>query len=59
MADLLLEIGVEEIPARMLDAARDELRSRVFELLQSELLLAPGNTPEGTPISCRRWSCWI
>src|SRR5664279_2228516 len=38
MPDFLLEIGVEEIPARMIDSARDELARRVSELLQRERL---------------------
>ncbi|HEY1731027.1 MAG TPA: glycine--tRNA ligase subunit beta [Terriglobales bacterium] len=42
MSDFLLEIGTEEIPARMIDAARDELAKRVGDLLQRERL---GNSP--------------
>ena len=38
MADFLLEIGVEEIPARMIDGAREELARRVGELLHRERL---------------------
>src|SRR5580700_8000770 len=38
MADFLLEIGVEEIPARLIDGAREELARRVGELLQRERL---------------------
>ena len=38
MADLLLEIGTEEIPARMIDGAREELARRVGDLLQRERL---------------------
>ena len=38
MADFLLEIGVEEIPARMIDGAREELALRVVELLHRERL---------------------
>jgi len=38
MADFLIEIGVEEIPARMIDGAREELARRVGELLQRERL---------------------
>jgi glycyl-tRNA synthetase beta chain len=38
MADFLLEIGTEEIPARMLDGAREELARRVSELVQRERL---------------------
>src|SRR5689334_3946535 len=40
MADFLLEIGCEEIPARMIDAASQELRDRVHKLLQRENLSA-------------------
>src|SRR4051812_13066089 len=36
MAGLLLEIGVEGIPARMLDAARNEFKQRVEKLLSGE-----------------------
>ena len=32
MPDFLLEIGCEEIPARMIDAASQELRERVLKL---------------------------
>src|SRR5581483_2350844 len=38
MADFLLEIGTEEIPARMIDAAAGELRERVGKLLDRERL---------------------
>jgi glycyl-tRNA synthetase beta chain len=38
MADFLLEIGCEEIPARMIDAAATELARRVAELLSRERL---------------------
>jgi glycyl-tRNA synthetase beta chain len=38
MADFLLEIGVEEIPARMIDGAREEIARRVGELLLRERL---------------------
>jgi glycyl-tRNA synthetase beta chain len=42
MPDFLLEIGCEEIPARMIDAASLELRERVHKLLDRERLLPPG-----------------
>ena len=45
MPDFLLEIGCEEIPARMIDAASQELRERVRALLTRERLL-------GGEISC-------
>ena len=38
MADFLLEIGTEEIPARMIDGAREELARRVGELVVRERL---------------------
>jgi glycyl-tRNA synthetase beta chain len=40
MPDLLIEIGCEEIPARMIDAAREELARRVSDLLGRERLVA-------------------
>lgn len=40
MPDFLLEIGCEEIPARMLDDARKELVERVSNLLMREHLLS-------------------
>ena len=39
MPDFLLEIGCEEIPARMIDAASAELRERLHKLLDRERLL--------------------
>jgi glycyl-tRNA synthetase beta chain len=38
MPDFLLEIGCEEIPARMIDGASNELRERLTSLLQRERL---------------------
>jgi glycyl-tRNA synthetase beta chain len=38
MPDFLLEIGCEEIPARMIDAASRDLRERITTLLQRERL---------------------
>jgi glycyl-tRNA synthetase beta chain len=43
MSDFLLEIGCEEIPARMIDAASRELRERVNSLLQRERLEPDGS----------------
>jgi glycyl-tRNA synthetase beta chain len=43
MPDFLLEIGCEEIPARMIDAASLELRERVHKLLDRERLLPTGS----------------
>jgi glycyl-tRNA synthetase beta chain len=42
MPDFLLEIGCEEIPARMIDAASRELRERLHTLLQREHLEPAG-----------------
>lgn len=44
MADFLIEIGLEEVPARMIAAAEAELGNRVGELLERERLLAPEAT---------------
>ena len=38
MPDFLLEIGCEEVPARMLDAGAQDLRERVSKLLERERL---------------------
>ena len=43
MAEFLFEIGLEEVPARMLAGAEAELRRRVVELLERERLLEPGS----------------
>ena len=40
MADFLIEIGLEEVPARMLASAEAELAKRVVDLLTRERLLA-------------------
>ena len=44
MSDFLLEIGLEEIPARMIAGAEAELGKRVQELLTRERLLDDGAT---------------
>ncbi|HEY6339821.1 MAG TPA: glycine--tRNA ligase subunit beta [Candidatus Sulfotelmatobacter sp.] len=49
MADFLLEIGCEEIPARMIDAASAELRERVAALLHRERLAVSEVTGFDTP----------
>jgi len=41
MADFLIEIGLEEVPARMIAGAETELGRRVSDLLKRERLLAP------------------
>jgi len=42
MPDFLLEIGTEEIPARMIAGAQEELQRRVVDLLNRERLVASG-----------------
>jgi glycyl-tRNA synthetase beta chain len=49
MPDFLLEIGCEEIPARMIAAASEELRTRVGALLTRERLAAGEVTAFDTP----------
>jgi glycyl-tRNA synthetase beta chain len=49
MPDFLLEIGCEEIPARMIDAASQELRDRVSALLTRERLTGGEITSFDTP----------
>jgi len=49
MPDFLLEIGCEEIPARMIDAASRELRERVGALLSRERLGGDGLSPLASP----------
>src|SRR6516165_8227893 len=49
MPDFLLEIGCEEIPARMIDAASQELRERLTALLARERLSAGEITSFDTP----------
>jgi glycyl-tRNA synthetase beta chain len=47
MPDFLLEIGTEEIPARMIDDARSELVRRMAALLARESLMKP---TDGKPV---------
>jgi glycyl-tRNA synthetase beta chain len=51
MADFLLEIGLDEIPARMIAGAEAELGKRVHDLLTRERLLGPAGklTTYSTP----------
>ena len=49
MADFLLEIGLEEVPARMMAGAEAELGRRVSDLLKRERLLAPETNSEANP----------
>jgi glycyl-tRNA synthetase beta chain len=49
MPDFLLEIGCEEVPARMIDAASQELRERLSALLIKERLTASEISHFDTP----------
>jgi glycyl-tRNA synthetase beta chain len=49
MPDFLLEIGCEEIPARMIDAASEDLRERVNTLLKRERIAATESFSFDTP----------
>ncbi len=42
MAEFLFEIGLEEVPARMIAGAQAELEQRVVEMLERERLVAVG-----------------
>src|SRR5262249_45274835 len=54
MPDLLLEIGCEEIPARMLDAAWNDLAQRLTSLLLRESLWKDEpSQPEATGVGFR------
>ncbi len=57
MPDFLLEIGCEEIPARMIDAAEVELGVRVGKLLLDQKLLPPTATVP-TMSTPRRLVAW-
>lgn len=52
MPDFLLEIGTEEIPARMIDAASRELKQRVADLLKRERLASGEVVAFDTPVVC-------
>ena len=58
MAEFLFEIGLEEIPARMIAGAQAELEKRVIAMLERERLVAPGVTAKSfsTP---RRLAVWV
>ncbi|WP_263384088.1 glycine--tRNA ligase subunit beta [Granulicella arctica] len=58
MAEFLFEIGLEEIPARMIAGAQAELERRVVALLERERLVAAGvaHRSFSTP---RRLAVWV
>jgi len=60
MPDFLLEIGLEEIPARMIDAAQEELARRVGEVLTRERLATNSNLESfSTPRRLSLLACGI
>jgi glycyl-tRNA synthetase beta chain len=58
MAEFLFEIGLEEVPARMIAGAEAELAKRVLALLERERLVNPGIAIKSfsTP---RRLAVWV
>jgi glycyl-tRNA synthetase beta chain len=58
MADFLFEIGLEEVPARMIAGAEKELRERVVAMLERERLVSAGLAAKSfsTP---RRLAVWV
>jgi glycyl-tRNA synthetase beta chain len=54
MPDFLLEIGLEEIPARMIASAQDELLNRIMAMLKANWLLDA--SPHTGPIVARSYS---
>ena len=49
--DFLFEIGLEEVPARMIAGAEAELRKRVVAMLEANSLLDA--SPHSPPIAAR------
>jgi glycyl-tRNA synthetase beta chain len=58
MADFLFEIGLEEVPARMIGGAQAELEQRVVKMLERERLVQSGAVTKSfaTP---RRLAVWV
>jgi glycyl-tRNA synthetase beta chain len=58
MADFLFEIGLEEVPARMISGAQAELQQRVVKMLERERLVRSGAEAKSfaTP---RRLAVWV
>src|SRR5580704_7872528 len=58
MADFLFEIGLEEVPARMISGAQAELQQRVVKMLERERLVRSGAETKSfaTP---RRLAVWV
>jgi glycyl-tRNA synthetase beta chain len=58
MAEFLFEIGLEEVPARMVAGAQAELQRRVLALLERERLV-PGGTANRSFSTPRRLAVWV
>jgi glycyl-tRNA synthetase beta chain len=58
MADFLFEIGLEEVPARMISGAQAELQQRIVKMLERERLVRSGAEAKSfaTP---RRLAVWV
>jgi glycyl-tRNA synthetase beta chain len=54
MAEFLFEIGLEEVPARMIAGAQAELQRRIMDMLAANCLLDP--SPHTPPITARSFS---
>jgi glycyl-tRNA synthetase beta chain len=58
MADFLFEIGLEEVPARMIAGAQAELEQRVVKMLERERLVRSGAVTKSFATS-RRLAVWV
>ncbi len=58
MAEFLFEIGLEEVPARMIAGAQAELQRRVLAMLERERLV-PGGAANKSFSTPRRLAVWV
>jgi glycyl-tRNA synthetase beta chain len=58
MAEFLFEIGMEEVPARMIAGAQAELQRRVLAMLERERLV-PGGAANKSFSTPRRLAVWV
>src|SRR6266478_8401475 len=58
MADFLFEIGLEEVPARMIAGAQAELQERVVKMLERERLVRSGAEAKSFATR-RRLAVWV
>ena len=59
MAEFLFEIGLEEVPARMIAGAQAELQRRVVAMLERERLVAAGVARRRAFRRRGGWRCWV